>query len=61
MTADPESFEEFRKRDPPPDLQQLVERYGGYSRVPPEAWAKIDAAMAAWERRRRVRLVRGMS
>ena len=33
---------------PEPNLQDLVERYGGYSRVPPEAWADFDHRMERW-------------
>jgi hypothetical protein len=29
---------------PPPDLQELVQRYGTYSAIPPEAWAEWDRA-----------------
>jgi hypothetical protein len=37
-----------------PDLQELVARFGGYSKVPPEAWTEYDQAMAEWHRARRV-------
>ena len=39
-------------------LQDLVERYGGYSRVPPEAWAAFDRRMQRWreEYKQRIRL-----
>jgi hypothetical protein len=33
----------------PPDLQELVARYGGYNRITPEAWAKYDRAVAEWK------------
>jgi hypothetical protein len=36
-----------------PDLQALVERFGGYHLITPEAWAEHDAAMAQWHRARR--------
>ena len=39
--------------DSPPDLQELVERAGGYQHITPEEWAAYDQAMAAWQRRRR--------
>jgi len=38
-----------------PDLQALVARFGGYHRIPPEAWAQHDqelAAYQAWLRRK---------
>ena len=37
----------------PPDLQEWVERYGGYWNIP---WAEWDAAMQEWHRQRRVGL-----
>jgi hypothetical protein len=36
-----------------PDLQALVEKFGGYHLITPEAWAAHDAAMAKWHRDRR--------
>jgi hypothetical protein len=32
---------------PPPDLQKLVEEFGGYHKVTPEAWALYDEQLAA--------------
>ena len=37
-----------------PDLQALVEKFGGYHKITPEAWAEHDAAMAQWHRDRRL-------
>jgi hypothetical protein len=31
-----------------PNLQQLVERHGGYHLIPPEAWSQYDAAIRTW-------------
>ena len=33
----------------PPSLRKLVEDYGGYNKITPEAWAEFDAAMALWK------------
>jgi hypothetical protein len=30
----------------PPDLQALVERFGGYNRIPDWGWAEYDAELA---------------
>ena len=49
-------FHEWIKRDPPPDLQELVRRFGTYSAITPEAWAEYDAELADWDSRRRARL-----
>jgi hypothetical protein len=38
-----------RKLRPAPNLQDLVAQYGRYDLIPPEAWAKFDADMAAWK------------
>jgi hypothetical protein len=37
----------------PPDLQELVARFGGYDKITPEAWAEYDRAMAEWQIKRR--------
>jgi hypothetical protein len=39
----------------PPDLQELVARFGGYDT---EAWAEYDRAMAEWQIKRREALTR---
>jgi hypothetical protein len=49
-------FHEWIKRDPPPDLQALVTKYGSCSAIPAEAWADYDARCAAWQERRQARL-----
>jgi hypothetical protein len=52
-------YAEWIKRDPPPDLQQLVTKHGGYDKITPAAWAEYDRAVAAWQQRRKDRLVGG--
>ena len=42
--------------DPPPDLQKLVARAGGYHRITAEQWAEFDRQMAEWQARRRTRV-----
>jgi hypothetical protein len=42
------SFSEWLRDHPEPSLQELVERWGGYSHVPVEAWAEFDRRMARW-------------
>jgi hypothetical protein len=59
MTAAPEGFAEWLKQNPEPNLQELVERYGGFSRVPVEAWQKFDKRMDDWKRRYRQRHLEG--
>jgi hypothetical protein len=36
-----------------PDLQRLIAAHDGYDRVTPEAWAKYDTDVAAWQQTRR--------
>ena len=42
------------RADPPPDLQELVVRHGGYDKITPETWAEYDRVMMAWKARRRL-------
>jgi hypothetical protein len=35
----------------PPDLQELVAKYGRYDLITAEAWAQFDAEKAAWRER----------
>ena len=39
--------EEFDRLLPNPDLQQLVEQFGGYQKITQEAWGKYDEQLAA--------------
>jgi hypothetical protein len=48
-------YAEWIGKDPAPDLQELVAHFGGYDKIPPEAWAAYDKTMAAWQLRRRAR------
>ena len=43
-----DTFAEWLTDNPEPSLQALVERWGGYSRVPPEAWTAFDRSMQRW-------------
>jgi hypothetical protein len=42
----------------PPDLQELVARFGAYNRITPEAWVEWDRAVADYHVRRRDLLAR---
>jgi hypothetical protein len=46
-----EGFAEWLEKNPEPSLQELVECYGGFSRVPVEAWQEFDRRMEDWKRR----------
>jgi hypothetical protein len=37
----------------PPCLQELVARFGGYDRIPPEAWVEWDRQQKEWSERHR--------
>jgi hypothetical protein len=58
-TSRPADFAEWIKLDPPPSLQDLVAKWGGYQNILRGPWAEIDAARAEWEERRKRRLRRG--
>jgi hypothetical protein len=47
------AFAEWLRRNPEPDLQELVERYGGFSKVPVEAWQEFDRRIFNWKDRYR--------
>lgn len=50
-----DGYERWLKDHPPPDLQELIRKYGKYSQIPPEAWAEFEAAMEEWENLRKSR------
>ena len=54
----PETYAEWLARNPAPDLQRLVERWDGFSKVPVDAWTQFDQQMARWQERRRAFLQR---
>jgi hypothetical protein len=51
-----DDFSRWLKDNSAPDLQELVARYGGYSKAPPEAWADFERAKVGWEAKRKSRL-----
>jgi hypothetical protein len=56
-TPEPDAdFAAWIRRNPPPSVQSLAVRYGGYSSIPETAWADFDAAMEYWQGLRRSRL-----
>jgi hypothetical protein len=44
MTTD-DTFTNWLRASPAPDLQELVERHGGYHHISPAEWAKYEFAM----------------
>ena len=48
MNARYDTFADWLHDHPEPSLAELVERFGGYSRVPVEAWAEFDRRMTRW-------------
>ena len=49
------TFEQWVEKNPPPDLHELVRKYGEYGAVLGEAWAAYDKAYADWQARYRSR------
>jgi hypothetical protein len=41
---------------PPPDLQELVARHGGYDKITADAWRAFDCAMNEWRQALRTRM-----
>jgi hypothetical protein len=52
--AEPGGFGEWLKKNPPPDLQDLVAKFG-YSKITPQAWALFEAESDEWRHRYRLR------
>jgi hypothetical protein len=46
--AKPQTFAEWLEANPEPSLDELVERHGGYSRIPTSAWIDFDRRMERW-------------
>ena len=49
------TYEEWAAANPPPDLQQLAEKYGGLMRVPPDEWTRWDRELRTWQLRYQTR------
>jgi hypothetical protein len=48
-------FEQWVRDNPPPDLQELVSRFGSYTDIPAASWKEFDRAMLEWDMRRKMR------
>jgi hypothetical protein len=48
-------YVEWLKDNPEPDLQELVQTFGRYDRIPSWAWAQFDRDMEDWQARYRAR------
>lgn len=55
----PNNYPNWIRTNPPPDLQALVERYGGYWDIPQSVWDRFQEEMRAWQQRRRDRWLGG--
>jgi hypothetical protein len=57
VTGNPSTdYAEWITRNPPPNSQELVAKYGSYTAIPRQAWAEFDAARAQWEEARKLRI-----
>jgi hypothetical protein len=43
-----QTFGEWLADNPEPNLQEFVQRFNGFSRVPPEAWLAFNRRMQRW-------------
>lgn len=50
-------FATWLQANPPPSVQELVAKHGGYQRIPPDAWAEWDHRILQWEAARKDRLL----
>jgi hypothetical protein len=48
-----DAFAAWLRKNPAPDLQDLVRRYGGYDKIPSTAWIDWDQRVADWRARYR--------
>jgi hypothetical protein len=49
------TYAEWLAVNPEPDLQELVQTFGRYDRIPAWAWQQFDQEMEAWRARYRER------
>jgi hypothetical protein len=40
-----------KHRSPPPDLAELIAKYGSYSNITAQGWVQYDIALAEWRDR----------
>ena len=57
--TDPLDWNEWFKRNPMPQLSKLVKEYGGYDKIPEEAWKQYRAHCKLWEDARKNRMFGG--
>lgn len=50
-----DDIESWISRNPPPDLEGMVERWGGWDKIPDEAWRRFSEDMVRWQDARRDR------
>jgi hypothetical protein len=43
------NFAEWKRTNPPPDVQALIKHYGNFEAITPEAWKEYDDDMLAWK------------
>jgi hypothetical protein len=55
--TDPADWHTWLALNPPPSLQELVAKYGGYDKIPALEWERFDLARTQWESARRDRLL----
>jgi hypothetical protein len=45
-------YDAWIKDDPPPDLMELIEKYGSYRAIPDSAWDEHHQRLLRWNIRR---------
>lgn len=46
--AEPGDFAEWLKRNPPPSIDTLIEKFGSYGAITAQAWADHEKALRRW-------------
>lgn len=55
MTTGDDDYARWLREHPWPELQDLIDRFGGYSKITAEAWAEYDEAVRQWQELRQKR------
>ena len=55
MTEPEQTFEDWLRENPAPNLLKLIARYGAYEAIPTQARTEFDDAKVEWEKRRKAR------
>jgi hypothetical protein len=55
MTEPEQTFEDWLRENPAPNLLHLIARYGAYEAIPMQAWTEFGNAKLEWAQPRKAR------